>query len=297
MSVGLYLIGAKGFSVLERLFDEYGSSSIAFVIAAQDAGTGEDFFSEIKYFCCKNGIYFSTRNDENKKLLEADYSFAVGWRWLIGDSSRLIIFHDSLLPKYRGFSPLVNMLINGECEIGVTALLASEEYDRGDILGSKSIAVQYPIKINSAINLIRPVYAEIAAEIYRRLLSGRDLFGQPQDESLATYSLWRDEDDYFINWDSSSFDIERFCNSVGYPYKGACTYVRGEKVWIDDVEPLSDVFVESRRSNIGKVVFVVDGAPVVVCGMGLLKIKNYRFECDSDKKINFRTRFISSKTW
>lgn len=297
MKVGLYLIGAKGFSVLDRLLGEYGASSVAFVIAAQDTGTEEDFFNEIEELCIKSGIYFSKKNHENKELIQADYFFAVGWRWLISDSRKLIVFHDSLLPKYRGFSPLVNMLINGEREVGVTALLASGEYDRGNILGQKSINVQYPIKIATAINMIRPIYADIAVEIYRRLYSGGEISGDPQNESLATYSLWRDEEDYSIDWNNSSVEIERFCNAVGYPYKGACTHVREEKVRIIDVESLCDVFVESRSNNIGKVIFLIDDAPVVVCGTGLLKIKNYRFECNSDKKINFRTRFTSLQKW
>jgi len=297
MKIGLYLIGAKGFSVLERLLAEYGASCIAFVVAAQDTGTEEDYFDEINALCFEAEINFYKRSNESKELLRADYFFAVGWRWLIKNSSKLVVFHDSLLPKYRGFSPLVNMLINGEKEIGVTALLASDEYDRGDILDYGSIALQYPIKISAAIKLISPIYANLAVGIYQRLLSGGDLSGQPQDESLATYSLWRDEEDYCIDWSSSSVDIERFCNSVGYPYKGACAYVRGDRVWIRDVEPMHDVFVESRKSNVGKVIFVVGGAPVVVCGTGLLKVTDYRFECDGEKKINFRTRFMSLNTW
>lgn len=297
MKVGLYLIGAKGFSVLNSLLDEYGASSIAFVIAAQDAGTEEDFFNEIEGLCLESGINFYNRNQEKKESIQADCLFAVGWRWLISDSRKLIVFHDSLLPKYRGFSPLVNMLINGEREIGVTALLASGEYDRGNILGRKSIALQYPIKVVTAIEMIRPIYSDMALEIYCGLLSGRDITGEPQDEALATYSLWRDEEDYSIDWSSSSVEIERFCNAVGYPYKGACTHVREEKVRIIDVEPLHDVVIESRSSHIGKVIFIDDGAPVVVCGAGLLKIKNYRFECNGDKKINFRTRFSSLQSW
>jgi methionyl-tRNA formyltransferase len=53
--------------------------------------------------------------------------------------------HDSLLPKYRGFAPLPNALINGEREVGVTALFASEEYDMGDIVCQRRLAVEYPM--------------------------------------------------------------------------------------------------------------------------------------------------------
>ena len=49
------------------------------------------------------------------------------------------------MPKYRGFAPLVNSLVNGEKIIGVTALFASEEYDNGDIIMQSSVDITYPI--------------------------------------------------------------------------------------------------------------------------------------------------------
>jgi methionyl-tRNA formyltransferase len=54
----------------------------------------------------------------------SDFNIAISWRWML-KVSNLIVIHDSLLPKYRGFSPLVNMLINGEDTLGVTVLFAT----------------------------------------------------------------------------------------------------------------------------------------------------------------------------
>ena len=49
--------------------------------------------------------------------------------------------HDSLLPAYAGFSPLIWALINGEPEVGVTAHLMDDELDAGDIVLQRAVPV------------------------------------------------------------------------------------------------------------------------------------------------------------
>ena len=102
-----------------------------------------------------------------KPIIDSAYSIAIAWRWLIPIETHntLIILHDSLLPKYRGFAPLVNMLINHEPSIGVTALFANEEFDRGDIICQKSDSVVYPIRIDEAIEKVSKLYVEIVLDI------------------------------------------------------------------------------------------------------------------------------------
>lgn len=299
MKVDFYLLGKKGFVALTSFLEKNGSKGVGIVVAARDSGNEDDHFDEIKKMCSIYQIDFFERGTEQNRISsEFKYTFAIGWRWLILDSSRLVVFHDSLLPKYRGFSPLVNMLINREPEIGVTALIASDEYDKGDIICQKSVSISYPIKIQSAIELIAPVYSELVLEVYGQLLEREQLHVTQQDESLATYSLWRDEDDYLIDWRQSSEDIKRFCDAVGYPYKGACSYVRGRKIRVNDAAVVVDVVVEMRSENLGKIIFMDAGTPIVVCGVGLLRINNYNFENienGESGKINFRSKFESAK--
>ena len=60
---------------------------------------------------------------------------------MIRDKSKLIVFHDSVLPKLRGFNPLVTSLINGYEEIGVTVLYGTEDFDRGEIILQKKVNI------------------------------------------------------------------------------------------------------------------------------------------------------------
>jgi methionyl-tRNA formyltransferase len=57
----------------------------------------------------------------------------------------LVVFHDSILPQYRGFNPLVSALINGDSRVGVTAM-GTDEFDKGDIIGQRTIAINIPSK-------------------------------------------------------------------------------------------------------------------------------------------------------
>lgn len=181
------------------------------MVSSEDKNIQKDFFDEIKEIAQKEKIKFFNRFEDITPIEKgfSGYKFAIGWRWLIKDERNLIVFHDSLLPKYRGFAPLVNYLINNENLGGVTALFASSEYDKGDIIAQKSFEINYPIKINEAIEKIEPLYFELVDEIFTKIKSCEQLNSKKQDESKASYSLWLDNEDYFIDWSWSADKIKR----------------------------------------------------------------------------------------
>jgi methionyl-tRNA formyltransferase len=120
------------------------------------------------------------------------------------DVKNLIVLHDSLIPRYRGYAPLVSALVNGEREVGVTALLGAPEIDHGDVIAQKSLAVCYPAKINDVIDRIAKLYSEIVLELVAQLKATGSVTATPQDHTRATYSLWRDEEDYNMDWTASA---------------------------------------------------------------------------------------------
>ncbi|MEX0606030.1 MAG: formyltransferase family protein [Marinobacter sp.] len=294
MKVGFYVLGKKGFIALERFLEKFSSTHVAFVMAARDSDIENDFHTEISGLCGEHGLKFNTRGKACEQgHIDAEFSFAIGWKWVIKEVNGLIVFHDSLLPRYRGFSPLVNMLIDGEDEIGVTALIASDEYDKGDVIYQEKTPINYPLKIHDAIDKVSAIYAELVLKTATDIFDGSGVKGFPQDENLASYSLWRDERDYFINWAANADEISRFVDAVGSPYRGARSVLNGQAVWVHDVTIVRDVIVENRASNIGKIIFIENALPVVVCGMGLIKITDLRTEdgCSVIGHMKFRSRF------
>lgn len=287
-NVDLYLLGEKGLCVLASIFSNQISCNITVVIGT-DKAVKKDYSSEIEALCLEKGVNYFFRGVE---FLQGEFAIAVGWRWLI-NRKNLIVLHDSILPKYRGFSPLVNMLINGEETLGVTALHATEKYDEGDIIEISKRSINYPIKIRDAITLISDSYAEVVLGILNKISADLPLNRTPQDHNSATYSLWRNSDDYFINWRLSAAAIRRFIDAVGFPYDGAKAKIKNDIVEILEAEEVTDVFVENRSSHIGKIIYKENGFPVVICRDGLLKIKILKNKLSEDiiSDLGFRVRF------
>ena len=288
--ISLFLMNQKGLAVLEACAATLEAGSIDCVIGARDASVQNDYYKEIRAASEGYGIPFVDRREAADR--EAEYGFAIGWRWIIRNCKTLIVLHDSLLPKYRGFAPLPTALINGEPEVGVTALLASEEYDRGDIIAQKALTVHYPAKIQEIIAQVSGCYAELVAQIGKDIVSGRPLRLQPQKEEEATYSLWRDEEDYRIDWSWDAAKIERHVNALGYPYKRASCLLDGRVLRVVDVVTEPDVAVEQRTP--GKVIFMRNGQPTIVCGRGLVRLLDLRDETGQESVLplsRFRARF------
>lgn len=268
MKCGFFLMTQKGFDVVSSLVLNKQITFVDFVCIGRDTNLENDFSDEIENLCQDHDITFFYRESLQDQLKKSDYYIAISWRWLI-DLPNLIIIHDSILPMYRGFAPLVNMLINGEKEIGATALLASSEYDRGAIVAQKKIAIQYPILINEAINQIGKLYIKLVSEIISLAIS-KSFKPIPQNEENATYCVWLDNEDYFINWSWTADKIKRKIDACGYPYQGAKSILDGEIVIIESAEVEKDITIENRI--VGKVIFIRNNYPIIICGEGLLKL-------------------------
>jgi methionyl-tRNA formyltransferase len=289
MKLVLYLMNRKGYVVLNDFLNKYNSSSIEYVVTARDENVEDDYYLEISNLCRSNGIVVFNRTDTFPPF--EGYKVAIGWRWIIHDISKLIVMHDSILPKYRGFSPLVNMLIKGEKHLGVTALFASSNYDEGNIIEQRKVKIKYPIKIHEAINQVSLLYSQLLISIYEQISNNLILKGIPQNHTQATYSLWRDDADYLIDWSKDSATIRRTIDALSFPFTGAKTYLNGELITITEACEVEEVIIENR--DIGKVIFISDGYPIVVCGEGLIKIKN-AFDKNNNSVFplkKFRSRF------
>ena len=266
--ITLFAMMQRGFDTLRALVSEF-QGAIGAVVSARDTHVTNDFFDDIAAFCSDHRIPFRERTQHLETTTK--YAIAIAWRWLIDPGpAQLIVLHDSLLPRYRGFGPLVSALINGDRALGVTALWGSDRYDAGDIIEQASTAISYPIRIQQAIGLTSGLYQRVAVNVVRCLLEGRSIPRIAQDETQATYSLWRDDHDYQIDWTQPAFEIRRFIDAVGAPYLGAATRLKHVRARILEADVAEDARIENRTP--GKVFAIDDSKPIVVCGTGLLKV-------------------------
>jgi methionyl-tRNA formyltransferase len=290
--VSLFLMQQRGVNSLQALLEHFDSSIIDFVVSAKDPNVQGDYYDQIKSLCEKHSIAFFDKAEQPKPVTSG-LSIAIGWRWIIDGVDRLVVIHDSLLPKYRGFAPVVSSLIDGSTILGATAFYATENYDEGEVLERESVSITYPLTIAAAIDLLAPVFAKITCRLVQRFGENKLGEGEVQDHAQATYSVWRDEADFAINWHNSSAYIRRFVDAVGPPYQGASCILNGKPAKIFDCEEYQDLPIIDRPAQIGKVIFMREQLPVVVCGEGLLLLRSL---CDLSGKSmlplkKFRSRF------
>ena len=288
--ISFLIMGQKGCEVLKFMIQKH-KNLIGTVVSAEDKSIQEDYYDEIKQLCVDNKIPFFNRKQEYS--IQTKYAFAIAWRWLLFlEDVKVIIFHDSLLPKYRGFNPLVSCLLNEEKLIGVTALFASEKFDCGDIIDQKSIEIEYPIKLQKAIDKIAQCYVKLVDSIVANIKQNKTIEGYSQNEKESTYSVWRDGEDYRIDWSKDSNYIKRFIDALGFPYNNASSMVNGRLTRISEAQIVEDVKIENRYP--GKVLYKENNNPVVICGTGLLKIVSLLDNETREELLplrKFRTRF------
>lgn len=288
----LFAMSEKGLAVLRALIDAGLGEQVGAVVAEKDAGVERDYHEEIVSTARAAGIGTLGRGEP---LPAHRFAIAVGWRFMVRGESSLVVFHDSLLPRYRGFAPLVNSLINGENEVGVTALWAAETYDSGPVIDQASVAVSYPLRIQEAIDKVIPLYEALALRVVSALIAGDRPAGLPQDDSKSTYSIWRDAEDYRIDWSEGAGRLARFVDAVGPPYQGALTRTRDTELRVWDAEvAATDIIFELRHP--GKVFAISQGCPEVTCGSGLLRLTAVTDAQTGESVLpwtRLRTRFLS----
>lgn len=168
--------------------------------------------------------------------------------------------HDSLLPKFTGFSPVLWALISGATEFGLTVHRMDDQLDTGDIL------VQHSLPIGpraTGTELVLAGMDLIPGAIHEALaaLSSGTVQWRPQDKAARTYFHKRSDRDSRIDWHWNATDLERFVRALSAPYPRAYSHYRGERIEVLE----ADVSTARYGGTPGRVI-VQEGGGVVVCG-------------------------------
>lgn len=278
MRIGLMVNGYHGYCFLKEVIKD---ECIAWVTSYRQWGMVFNTTIEVEKLCNDNGVEFI----EDKKNLryDADRIFMIGWQYMVDTSmAELITMHDSLLPDLRGFNPTVTSIIRGRGDFGVTALRPSDEPDAGEIIWQSKVSIEgdvNSIKIKDVYEKLAPAYKEC----FDAVNSGKKMDIENADPS---FSMWRDFDDYRVDWSQTATVIVRTINAVGFPYQGATTEYRDEIYVIADARlPINNDHHHIINPSEGKVFRIKDDWYTVLCGLGGavdIKLKS---------KVPLRTRF------
>ncbi|WP_256105562.1 methionyl-tRNA formyltransferase [Streptomyces sp. ODS05-4] len=166
--------------------------------------------------------------------------------------------HDSLLPKYAGFSPLIWALINGESEVGVTAHMMNDELDAGDIVLQQAVAVGPADTATDLFHKTVDLIAPVTVGALARIAAGETDF-TPQNRADATFFHKRAEEDIRIDWTWPAETLERLVRAQSAPYPSAFTHHRGKRL-----EIVSAVVSEARYGGTPGRIFYREGDGVVI---------------------------------
>jgi len=282
--VGLFLGKDRGAAVLSRLLDD-GVNVSDVLILAQNKHEYDQFSWKISSLCESNGITWKSSSEVKPaayqsylKSNSADIVFVVSWRFMISKAcfnipeQGILIVHDALLPRYRGFAPTNWAIINGEKETGATLFYIAEDIDSGDIIDQVKIQISQDETAKTLNDKFLQVYPDIISRNLPSLLDGT-FEAKPQDHSLATFVSKRGPDDGHLDFSKTAKEILQLIRGLTYPYPGAWAMYNNEKVLIWEAEildnpPIYEGLIPGRLININK-----DAVDVLVSD-GVLRIKS-----------------------
>ncbi|WP_405583045.1 methionyl-tRNA formyltransferase [Streptomyces sp. NBC_01190] len=166
--------------------------------------------------------------------------------------------HDSLLPAYAGFSPIIWALINGEREVGVTAHRMTAELDAGDILSQRSVPVGPADTATDLFHRTVDLIAPLVRESLDLIASGEARW-TAQDRGRASFFHKRSVEDGRIDWSWPAEDLERLVRAQSDPYPSAFTHHRGKRISI-----VAAAVSEAHYGGTPGRVFIREGDGVVI---------------------------------
>jgi methionyl-tRNA formyltransferase len=284
MKITLLCATRRGYAFLKRITELQPECNLT-VFSFKEEPWEPPFLNDIRDLTLeKNGEFYEAHKFNNAhwesywQKSEIDLMLAVNWRFFLSPEiyqkpkHGTYIFHDSLLPEYRGFSPTVWAMSNGEDHTGVTLFKASEKMDEGLIVDQTRIPIGIEDNIANVTERVTQGYLKILENNLDKLLQGKAPLVE-QDHSRATYTCKRLPKDNKINWHASTMEIYNLIRAVTIPYTGAYTYLDGQELKIWSASLLGSNPKKFIGRVPGRVVEVQKGiGSVVLTGDGALLI-------------------------
>lgn len=145
-----------------------------------------------------------------------------------------INLHPSLLPKYRGASPINRAILNGERETGVTIIKMNECMDSGDILMQEKVTIEEKDDSVSLTEKLSQKGSWLMLKALDAIESGRATFIK-QNEKEATYAAKLEKGEGKIDWSMSAEKINRKIKAL-QPWPGAFTRLNNRRLKIFEAE-------------------------------------------------------------
>ncbi len=180
-----------------------------------------------------------------------------------------INLHASLLPLYRGASPIQAAILNGDEQTGLTSMYIAEGLDDGDLLKSKELIIDQDETGGSLHDRLADLGPELLIESLNLLSTGQAP-REEQDHDQATHVSKLSRSDGEIDWSKSAELIERKIRAFD-PWPGTFTYFPDGTL----VKIFPPVSIEKNRDGEPGVIISTQSDHVAVsCGVGALSFSS-----------------------
>lgn len=191
--------------------------------------------------------------------------------------------HPSLLPRWRGPSPIQYAILSGDDQTGTTIMLMDAGIDHGPILEFRIQKIENRNLIELS-KILAERGAQLLIDILPKWVRG-EMQPIEQDHPRATYSKIIKKEDGKIDWTKDAAHIERMARAF-YPWPSAYTFWRDagkEKMLkIIDAEAVSDEQTHAKENLRIGTAFMLRGILTVRCGFGALMIRGLQLEGGSE---------------
>jgi methionyl-tRNA formyltransferase len=281
LKIGILCSGNIGFEVLSKIIENY---NIQFVLTDSKSTNIISFVERLNIPLFvgnprKGKGYSFIKNIDIDILVSVNYLFIIE-KDIIKHSKKLSFnIHGSLLPKFRGRTPHVWAIINGETKTGITAHKIDEGCDTGNVIEQVEVDIQDFDTGASILEKFNKLYFPLIEKVIENCQE-ETIEYKFQDESKASYNGKRTPKDGEINWNWDSERIINWVRAQAFPYPGAFTYYKKNKIIIDNVINQSE---ENISNKLPGTILEVEPFTVVKTANGMLKLniirtKNCTFE-------------------
>lgn len=181
--------------------------------------------------------------------------------------------HPSVLPKYRGASPVARALMNGEKKTGITIFIMGAEVDTGDIIRIKEVPIM-PFEVRTELE--ERLFKEAAQPVLSVLMDieeGKEVQRLSQDDSKASYAPKITKEECRIDWGKKSSEVEGKIRGLSYHPGAFCTF-KDKKLKILRAVRLEDI---PDMGYPGEVMNAKENL-TVKCGEGAVEIKEVQLQ-------------------
>ncbi len=185
--------------------------------------------------------------------------------------------HPSLLPKYRGPSPIQSAILNGDDKTGATIMLTDSKMDHGPII--KISNFQFLISnlgYKKLHNKLAELGADLICEVIPDWISGK-IKAEPQDEEMATYTKKIVKEDGLINWNEPAKIIERKIRAYEIWPKAYFFIKKNDNAELRIQVLEAEISEENNGHKVGEF-FEMKSGFTVQTGNGILKLIKVKLE-------------------